>query len=358
MSRSRNFISCPDLQTQIGQLWAEDGSLPARDTEVLQMLLSNANTSGVISSQVNSGNRRLRQVEMVYQQDLLTSDVSADGRINCGEFDADGDISITYDIDPTKGSSIGWSITAEDLERSCNADSFYLARTLARHINTMRRSISEKATIEMIANIGNIALDVINGNAAGTTTWFSTNTALTGGAPDFQGVQDIKMIATYNQLFGGMSPMVIGGPEWYKYAVALNAACCNAEGIDAGLYSSQAGWGFLNSTLFGSYSGDAKRALIVMPGAVQLLKYNEFLAGDNIVSIDSETLVQGVIADPDPRFAGLAYDYYAKYDCTGTTRKWNFQLALAHDTAYLPSDLFQAGDYLEGVNGIAGIETA
>jgi len=358
MSRSRDFVACPDLQRQIGELWSENGAMPARDTEVLQMLLSEANTSNVISSQINSGTRRLRQVEMVYQQDLLTSEVSSDGRINCAEYDADGDLSITYDIDPDKGSSIGWSFTAEDLERSCAADSTYLARTLLRHINTMRRSISEKATIEMIAAKGNIALDVINGSPAGTTDWLATTTALTGGAPDFRGVQDIHLIALYNQLFGGQNPFVIGGAEWYKYAKALDAACCGDEGIDAGLYSSQAGWAFLNSTLFGSYSGDAKRALVVMPGSVQLLKYNEFLAGDNIVAIDSETLVQGVIADPDPRFAGLAYDYYAEYNCTGKNRKWNFQLALAHDTAYLPSDLFQVGDYLEGVNGLAGIETA
>jgi hypothetical protein len=52
----------------------------------------------------------------------------------------------------------------------------------------------------------------------------------------------------------------------------------------------------------------------------------------------------------------VMFDYYAEYACSGSSRQWNFGLAYNFDTAFLPNDMFQVGDRMEGVNGLLEFE--
>jgi hypothetical protein len=90
-------------------------------------------------------------------------------------------------------------------------------------------------------------------------------------------------------------------------------------------------------------------AYSIIPGAVQMISFNEF---KGILEMNDSTLVQGTLQHPDPNLP-LTFDYRAEYTCNGADSKvWNFEVALNHDFIFLPADMYQAGDRLEGVNGI------
>ena len=356
MSIVTGYANCPQIQTDILNLWNEDGTVTTQGAEYLQVLLSDINTTGVISSQINSGTRRLRQVEMTYQQRHLISDVENAGRVSCSPQSKQGELTTIYDIDPDKGSRWGFQLDMIELERKCRDDQYYLAREIMRGMDVLRRAINDKSLVELVAAKGNIALDVLNGNAPGTTQYLDTKTKnTTTGAILYDLVEDVAQNVLDNEVFAGLAPVIIGGGDYTKYARAIQAACCGDNGVDVNTMLAQNSALFLNSKTIGTYAGAATRGIVMQPGSVQLLRYNEFLNGGDLAGLQTEDKVLGVIADPDPRFAGLVYDYYAEYKCVGTQRYWDFQLALSHDTAYLPTDLFRAGDDLEGVNGIWGI---
>ena len=89
--------------------------------------------------------------------------------------------------------------------------------------------------------------------------------------------------------------------------------------------------------------------MAIIPGAVQMISFNEF---KGILEMNDSTLVQGTLQHPDPALP-LTFDYRAEYTCNGADQKvWNFEISLNHDFIFLPADMYQAGDRLEGVNGI------
>jgi hypothetical protein len=356
MSIVTGYANCPQIQTDIQTLWTEDGQMNVQGTEFLQVLRSDQATTGAISRQINSGTRRLRQVEMTYQQRHLISDVENAGRVSCSPQSKQGELTMMYDIDPDKGSRFGFQIDMIELERKCRDDRYYLAREIARSINVLRRAINDKSLVELVAGKGNIALDVLNGNAPGTTSYLNTKTKnLVSGAILYDLVEDVAQNVLDNEVFANNTPVIIGGGDYTKYARAIAAACCGDNGVDVNTMLAQNAAVFLNSKTIGTYAGASTRGIVMQPGSVQLLTYNEFANGGDLAGLQTEDKVLGTIADPDPRFAGLLYDYYAEYKCVGTERYWDFQIALSHDTAFLPADLFRAGDDLEGVNGVWGI---
>jgi len=350
MSIVQGYANCPQIQTDILNLWTEDGTVTPQEASVLQVLLSDINRAGVISRQINAGDRRLRQVEMTYQQRHLISDVENSGRVSCSPQSKQGELTTIYDIDPDKGSRFGFQIDMIELERKCRDDRYYISRELMRAMSVLRRAINDKTIVEMVANLGAIS-------AAPGTTYLQTKTKnTTTGAILYDLVEDVAQNVLDNEVFANTTPVIIGGAEFTKYARAIQAACCGDNGVDVNTMLAQNPQVFINSKTVGTIAGNTARGIVMQPGSVQLLTYNEFRNGGDLAGLQTEDKVLGTIADPDPRFAGLFYDYYAEYKCVGTERYWDFQLALSHDTAYLPSDLFRAGDDLEGVNGVWGLE--
>lgn len=357
MSIAQGYASCPNLQDGIDTLWSEDGTLGRIGTEYVQVLKSEAATTAVISNEINRGNGKLRAVEMTYPQRHLISDVENDGRISCSAGAEQGELTTIYDIDPSKGSRWSFRIDPAKLVRACRADSFYLAREISRGIDVMTRAINEKSIIETIALRGNIARDVINGGAAGTTQYFNTKTKnTTSGAILYDLIEDVALLTMQNEVFESAPTVILGGENYYRYGKAIDAACCGDLGVDVNTMFSQNPYAFLNVNKMGTYAGATNRGIAMKVGSVQLLTYNRFDGDDNLAVMEDEKLILGTIFHPDQvRFPGLKFDYYAEFKCVGNEQTWDFQLALAHDTVALPTDLFRVGDDLEGVNGIFGL---
>lgn len=357
MSIVQGYANCPNIQESIDILWDENGNELTMGTEYLQVLKADANTTAVISNEINRGDGKLRAVEMTYAQRHLISDVENDGRITCSPGAEQGELTTVYDIDPSKGSRWSFRIDPAKLIRACRADSLYLAREIARGVSVMTRAINEKSIIETVALKGNIARDVINGGAAGTTQYFDTKTKnTTSGAILYDLIEDVALLTMQNEVFGNAPTVILGGENYYRYGKAIEAACCGDIGVNVADMFASNPYAFLNVNKMGTYAGATNRGIAMKVGSVQLLSYNRFDGEDNLAVMNDEKLVLGTIFHPDQvRFPGLKFDYYAEFKCVGNDQFWDFQLALAHDTVALPTDLFRVGDDLEGVNGIFGL---
>jgi len=124
-------------------------------------------------------------------------------------------------------------------------------------------------------------------------------------------------------------------------------------GVDVNKYGQQNPFGMAYSHKIAAITGDADTAIFIAPGVVQALLFNEFK--DTGGSIDhfnnGGQLVQSIWSYPDPLLP-FDFDYRAEYVCSGTSRYWRISLSLPMEFAYLPANMYQAGDRLEGVNGV------
>ena len=348
MSALSSFIACPNVQLSLFDSFGYD-NLKAEPLPLLSFILSAQNRSEVIQNQINFRDHGRKTVEVVYGQRFLESMVQDGGRVTCGTFANDGETSVLYSLTPSDGYHVGFKLTSSELEERCEQDSAYIAREIFKMMDVLTRKVATNAAIQLVANSGNFASDVDAGSPAGTST-FKTTTTFTSNVPQTTAVEDIafqNMTNDFTQM-----PFVFGGERWWKYIKALNAiapGAFNDGGVSASLYASQAGVTFGYDRRIQLNSGNALNALAVIPGAIQMISFNEF---KGILEMNDSTLVQGTLQHPDPALP-LTFDYRAEYTCNGADQKvWNFEISLNHDFIFLPADMYQAGDRLEGVNGI------
>jgi hypothetical protein len=349
MSALSSFIACPNVQLSLFDSFGVD-NLKAEPLPLLSFILSAPNRSDVIQNQINFRDHGRKTVEVVYGQRFLESMVQDGGRVTCGTFSNDGETSVLYSLTPSDGYHVGFKLTASELEERCEADSNYIAREIFKMMDVLARKVATNAAIQIIANGGNFASDVDAGNPAGTSTSKNAATVLTSGAPSMDATEVIAFQNMANE-FTNM-PFVFGGEPWWKYIKGLQAstgAFFNDDGFSTGLYAQQAGITYGYDRRIQLNDSSAAAAYSIIPGAVQMISFNEF---KGILEMNDSTLVQGTLQHPDPSLP-LTFDYRAEYTCNGADSKvWNFEVALNHDFIFLPSDMYQAGDRLEGVNGI------
>lgn len=344
------YVACPQLQEGLFESWEYDNKRLS-NVNVTRFIRSGTNRKDFIQNQINHKNGGYREVEVTYDQRYLVDTVSDVGRISCGSFNKECDTSKIYSIDPNVGSSDGRSLTSVDIEQSCKDNRFYLSNIVLKLMNNVLEDVENKNIQKILLNSGNFASDVDKGLPAGTTTIKDVQTKLASGGIDYN-ASEVVGFETMNNDFN-MRSAVFGGEDWYKYGKAVNAACCGDIGIDAGLYATQNPFLFAYSYNIDKFAADPGTAISIMPGTVQMIWFNEFRGGSgNILYMDDDALKQGVLTHPDPEI-DVSFDYRAAFICDGANNKrWELQIALAHDLIFLPDDMYCVGDRLEGINGI------
>ena len=317
----------------------------------LNFIVSPGNVSGIVQSVV-PGSGRTRTVRVVYAPRFLESEVRSDlTTFNCVSTTDIGDLSTTYDIDTDDGVMIDRRITLSTLQDKCNDDQFYVARTVNQLIDVATRKLATKIAQEAALLEGNFntmtPVDV-DGNLEVQTK--NTNNQFVNDA-----LTSIDLAFEEMELPIGLRPILFGAKEWSEYWRNLKHGCCSdAQAINLGTFAEEFSLGFLYSkaihkALNANVNSGTPVALGVLPGALQLLQFNEFDGERGIRMIDTETEKAGLITDP---LTGITWDYYAKYDC----RVWSFVIKTAAQLVGMPNDMFCDGDDNNGLNGVFNLQ--
>jgi hypothetical protein len=320
------------------------------NVELMRFILSGVNRKDLVQNQINYSSHKRRAVELVYDQRFLESVVSSTGRIQCETFSKDGETSQVYELDPDAGVRAGFSIEMQDLETRCANDQDYFYKEIKKAMDVCVRKLETNAAVAVLANGGKFAYDFILNGSVGTAAAKTGASLTSGGAisTDMLGVIRQNIMANeYPEAY------IFGGFIWDRYAAALQASTGNTTlGTDYTAFRGISGIGGMTySQKIQENASNDSDAVAIMPGAVQWIHFNEFV-GDLSV-INQGTLVQGTLLYPDPQLP-ILFDYRAEYSCTADsgTRTWNVQVGVINDFIFLPDDLYQTGDTMEGVNGI------
>jgi hypothetical protein len=346
MSAIESFISCNAVQTDLTEAWAYD-NLIGDATPIVDTLLSPINREGFIQNNINFRPSGKKAVEVIYGQRTIESDINDGGLVNCTSGSTIGETSTTYEIGDT-GGNFAFSYTLQDLQTRCQADRFLIAKRIRSVMDAILAQAETNGAIFLLANAGNFASDVDNGQPAGTTTQKQVSTILANGQIDYNAIESIAY-EYQNNGFNGQ-PIVFGNEPWLKYYRALGAACCGLTGVDAGTYFNQNSYLFAQARKIAA-NGGPNEAIVMAPRACQMITYNEFSSGGGW-DVATGTIIYGTLMHPDPRYANIMFDYSAELTCSGTTKTWTFRLALNYDFIAMPINMYQTGDRLEGVNGI------
>ena len=343
-----SFVSCPDIQGRLddGYFNADPTMFPGH-INTLRAITSPMNESGIIQNQIDTKNGHYRQVEVVYQPRMTSTDTSSSAELNCNAGPTYGETSTVYNIDPATGASRRWSVSLDDLSPRCENDENYVARQLAMHLQALKRYMNNEAVSYISANFGKFPVQPTGSstgqvNAARTQLLTKTKNTTSGVFLD-----DFLSDVTYQyQLAEGWDrPIIIGGELSHKYMTALKSHCCATVNVDLqAMMNSDAQSYFFFEPKADSVIGAGEFAMIA-PGGVQLIRYNAFRGASGIRVIDDQSIKKGTISDPE---TGLEFDYYAQLDCN----TWKFFLGLSYKYVDLPADLFFATDDLSQVNYI------
>lgn len=330
-----SFVACPNVQGGIEELYFKgDPTTAPGIINTLRAVVSPINESGIIQRQTDLKNGKYRTLEMVYSPRILDSDVDDSATLDCGTAPTYGDTSKLYEIDPSVGGSHKFEIALSELANVCQSDELYIAKRVAAGIAGIKRKMNKEAMQYIAANFGTLR---------GGGTLLTTKTKLSNGAFADDMLSDVAY--AYQVAEGWDRPVVIGGELASKYMTAVNNHCCATVNVDLeALRSSDAQMYFFTDPLADSILGAGEFAFMA-PGAIQLLRYNEFMGAQGVRMIDDQALKMGVVTDPE---TGLDFDYYAAIDCG----VWNFQIKLAYKYVSLPEDIFFTSDVLDGVNYI------
>jgi hypothetical protein len=337
-----SLIACPQIQADLNSVFGFNPQLMTEDSRLLKLLLSPQNKNNIFQNQLDQGDAHRRQVQLVYQPRLVTGSSSATVGNTCVGGNTPCNLSKTYEIDETQGSAIQFSLDLTTIQEKCEKDDTFLAKWIAQHMDLLVRDINARSATE-VATLSGVNPD------SGVDT--PTNCATLASAACCSG-KVTNLLEVVDWVFKEMewdgNVFAVGGSFlWTSYWKSLSLACCNdlGENLNAMMRASQ---------IVPFYDRNMRTALTAannfmawIPGALQLITYNQHRGARGIVTVDDETHKRGVLAHPNPEIP-LLFDYYAELSCN----KWNFYLGLAHEVVGAPDDAFFATDRLSGVTGV------
>lgn len=334
------LLACPQLQDSLNGYFGMNPENINEDVKFLKVLLSGANKNMILQNQLDRGDAHRMQVELKYQPRLVTGTSSTTVGNTCTGGDEPCNLSTTYEIDETLGSSIEWSIDLTKIQEQCDQDEMFFAKQLAQKINLLTRDIDYRAVQEAAALVGT------NPNSATVeeVSTLASDACCNGKVTDL--IERVDFAFTEAEWDGNL--FGFGGSFlWKSYWKSLSMACCNdvGENLQEMMRSSQI-VPFYDRNM-ATYLTDTDAFLTFIPGALQLITYNQHRGASGIVTIDDDAHKRGIIAHPNPEIP-LLFDYWAELSCN----KWNFYLGVSHEVQAAPSDMFFATDRLSGVNGV------
>jgi hypothetical protein len=343
MSYISNIIqACPAIQSTIEDKWISQ--TPYEPMPLIEYLASPANRTG-IELDIIKGNGQLGVAEVTYFRRFLDSQGAADVSFpTCTGGEKFGNEKETYTFDTTKNVATPMQLVdTVDAINACADPQELLARHIARHMDLLRRLVAAQVASEVYLAAGNWSSGV-SGVVADELVLKSLKT-------DGESIDPRAIIRIQNALQDSGFPMataLFGGGTAREYFQALQIGCCSNEGLNVAEALTTYGKAFGYDWFLKNVIGDENGWLAVMPQAVQLLNWSKanLNAAHGNLWIESSNYLLINMRDPQ---TGLIYDF----EITNNCGQLSMRGIASVQPIFLPNDLFQSGDHMQGVNGVA-----
>lgn len=344
---------CPDVQAELNQFYQScDASMLREPMPFFDFLWSDINVGGLQQIVVPSAGK-IKNVVLRYEQRILESEVEEVN--NCGTTCVSetqrGDKTTTVTIDPCDKLQISEVMTAADFVLSCGSNEYLIGRKVQMMIDALVRKMATRLTTQASGLVGN--WDSSTGVAAGDPLCI---TLYNGGVINPTAMADIDFAMQQTNFCN--TTAIFAGADIYKYSRAIQAGCCSNQGIDIAQISAQYGKAVLYDKRVATAVG-ATGAWVLQAGALVPIYYVNNnanvmeaagIATGQANAIIGSNYYKAVIQDPQ---SGLPMDLTISDNCGNVS----IVLEANAKVVALPTDLFNAGDTMSGVNFFAALES-
>ncbi len=337
------LTACPTIQRELQEFFM---TCPVNEfMPFFEFVNSPINNIG-LSQEVAPGGGKIRNVRLTYTPRQLESAVT--GNVANPKCDVDnfiGDRYTDYTLDTDENYGIGFSMTAQELEAACIANETYFVRRLNDLVDAIDRKLATVHTQDLASLVGNWPTNVTT-NGSGE---FQVATLTEAGLYNPTTVGDIDF-ALQKAGFCAETFIVSGNDLAAYYRNGNAAGCCSNQGIDVSgiftAYGKAIAYDRRIEQVFGTDD-----AIAIQAGALTLLTYTRspWKAGMPLPYRDAGNYISTVIVSPR---TGIPMDLTVSDNCGQVS----VSLVATTKLVALPMDLYQQGDFMEGVNYIAPIK--
>lgn len=340
--------ACPDIQDELDNYFKTCNASKIGDVSpFVQFLYLDENRSG-IQQLVTPANGKVRNVQLRYSQAIPESQVQSSSSCDriCTATTKRGDLIHEVTIDPCDKLYVEEKMSAQDFYYSCRSNPDIIRDKIAIMINALRSAVQTKLVSEAVGLKGKWSTTVTDSGMTVTNDQLVLKTLDSVGKLDPNAIADFDLAVMLNQYC--TRPAVFTGATWYRYMRMLNIGCCSDQGID--LDNGLSAYGqyptFFDRRIQASWSAD--EALIVQPGAIQVVEFNEYLVDPEMKStfqLYGADYAAGVIFDS---LTGIGMNILVKDSCGEISIVMHSVTKLTT----MPADMFPTGHFMDGVNFI------
>jgi len=348
--------SCPVFQAWLTDYFATCPMSRRPGSPLFNFLYSDANRS-LLREVVNPRPGRKREVELVYDQPVVTTDVSAVESCDriCDATTERGDATATYSIECTDGLYVEEKWTLSDWNDSCRSDGDILMRKLANMLDGLMAAMYEKVASEMPPLFGGWSGDV-NSGWVDADDFLQVKTEVDSSTnPNWGSESAWQRISMAKTQSGYCLPTFItGGTDLFMYYQLSRVGCCADNGIDAlaalNTYGEVTTYDRYVAAEFGN-----DVSLMLQAGSTQLLTYNAVtpaivnLGGLGELDMTYRNYFEAIIQDP---LTGFPVDLSIKSEC-GVV---HIVMTATAKPVALPFTLYPEGHPNEGVNFATAVQ--
>lgn len=338
--------SCPDLQDELDLYFSTCNASKVGDiSPFVQFLFLPENRSGIQNLVVPAAGK-IRNVQLRYSQAIPESQVVSNDSCDrtCTATTKRGDLVHEVTLDPCDKLEVEELISAQDFYYACRNNFDIITDKIAILVNALRAGVQTKLVREAVGMKGKWASTVGESGLNVTSDQLVLSTLDNSGKVDPNAIADFDLAILQNQYC--TRPAVFTGATWYRYMRMLNIGCCSDQGID--LKQGIAAYGqyptFFDRRVQSEWS--VNEALIVQPGAIQVLEFAEFMVDAEMKSalqFYGSDYATGIISDP---MTGMLMNILVKDSCGNIS----IVLHTVNKLVNMPSDMFPTGHFMDGVN--------
>lgn len=350
MSVPTVMIGCPNIQDYLDNNFNTGGSSTLWDSApFFEYLNSPLNRTGY-SQKVSPGQGKLKTVQLLYNQRILESEVTQPGGTRtCTAETKRGDLAMTCEIDPEDYLEVEELIADTDFRYVCEDNNNIVKGKMMRMVAALEAKAATYVTTQAIALIGGVSDDVAAADkqSVGGVDYFKIKTLRSSGDIDPTAMATLDFLRRQNNY---NTPAPIFGSDIFRYYQLMLAGCCSNQGINLEAILAQYGVAVAYDRRVASAFGSSAKAITSLPGALQVVWYNENnngIAEAAGITVGADYQKQVIFS---PR-TGIPIDLTMKDNCGSVS----IIMRALPKVCALPTDLFAPSDHMNGVTFVNGI---